>query len=78
MEQIEEREVLIMNNDNRIERRAVTVAWSDDEEAAISAGLEQGDMLVTTPLSTVSDGTPVEVVGESSPKPEPEQKQGLN
>lgn len=72
----EEREVLIMNSDNRIERRAVTVAWSDDEEAAISAGLEQGDMLVTTPLSTVSDGTPVEVVGESNPKPE--QKQGLN
>jgi len=55
----EEREVLVINDNSEIERRAVTVAWSDDETAAISEGVEAGELLVITPLSTVSDGTPV-------------------
>jgi len=65
----EEREVLIMSDENTIERRAVTVAWSDDEFAAISDGLVVNDALVTTPLSTVADGTPVQVVGDKKQKP---------
>ena len=65
----EEREVLIMTDENTIERRAVTVAWSDDEFAAITVGLSANDALVTTPLSTVTDGTPVKVVGDKKPKP---------
>jgi len=60
----EEREVLIMNADNKIERRAVTVAWSDEQNAAISEGLSSDDLLIVTPFSTVSDGTPVEVLGD--------------
>lgn len=72
----EEREVLIMNDEKRIERRAVTVAWSDNKQAAISDGLSTGEMLVVTPLSTVSDGTPVEVVGDEKAKPQ--QRQRLN
>lgn len=55
----EEREVLIINADNEIFRRAITVAWSDDRLVAIKEGLQAGDVLVTTPLSTVADGTPV-------------------
>ena len=65
----EEREVLIMTDENTIERRAVTVAWSDDEFAAITVGLSAGDALVTTPLNTVTDGTPVKVVGDKMRKP---------
>lgn len=72
----EEREVLVMTDDNTIERRAVTVAWSDDEFAAITIGLSDNDALVTTPLSTVTDGTPVQVVGDETRKPT--QGQGLN
>jgi len=55
----EEREVLIVNNDNEIYRREVSVAWSDDQLVAIKQGLQANDVLVTTPLSTVADGTPV-------------------
>ena len=72
----EEREVLVMDEQNLIERRAVTVAWSDDEQAAISDGLSPGDMLVITPLSTVSDGTPVNVLGEQTD--DGKQRQRLN
>jgi RND family efflux transporter MFP subunit len=72
----EEREVLVMTDDNTIERRAVTVAWSDDEFAAITVGLSHNDALVITPLSTVTDGTPVQVLGDKQRKPG--QSQGLN
>jgi len=60
----EEREVLIMTDESTIERREVTVAWSDDDFAAITLGLADNDALVTTPLSSVTDGTPVNVVGD--------------
>ena len=55
----EGREVLIVDDNNEIHRRSVNVAWSDDDVAAIDSGLVEGDVLVLTPLSTVSDGTPV-------------------
>ena len=55
----EEREVLVIDKNDEIQRRAVVVAWSDDDVAAIRDGLEEGEVLVLTPMSTVSDGTPV-------------------
>lgn len=55
----EEREVLLVDEDQTLRRQAVGVAWSDDHVAAIDQGLENGALLVTTPLSTVSEGTPV-------------------
>lgn len=72
----EEREVLIMTDDNKIERRAVVIAWSDDEFAAVSDGLFDNVALVTTPLSSVTDGTPVRVAGDRQSATE--QSQGLN
>ncbi len=55
----EGREVLIVDNNNQIHRRKVNVAWSDDDVAAIDSGLVEGDVLVLTPMSTVTNGTPV-------------------
>ena len=55
----ESREVLIIDANDEIQRRQVTVAWSDDELVAISEGLSEGELLVVTPMSTVTDGTPV-------------------
>ena len=65
----EEREVLIMSDENTITRRAVTVAWSDDDYAAITAGLSDNDALVITPLSTVTDGTPVKIMDDKKSAP---------
>jgi len=55
----EDREVLLVNKDSQLERREVVVAWADEQTVAISDGLEEGSVLVTTPLSTVTNGTPV-------------------
>ena len=70
----EEREVLLVNSEGRIERRDVQVVWSDDDSAAVSAGLQAGELLVTTPLSTVADGTPVSAMvdGKLWPGNEPD------
>lgn len=66
----EDREVLLVNKENQLERRDVVVAWLDDSTAAISEGLEAGAVLVTTPLSTVTSGTPVRATidGKAPPK----------
>ena len=55
----EEREVLVIDENQSIQRRTVNVAWSDTDVAAINDGLNEGDLLVLTPMSTVADGTPV-------------------
>ena len=63
----ESREVLIIDANDEIQRRQVTVAWSDDELVAISEGLEEGELLVITPMSTVTDGTPVRATIDGVP-----------
>lgn len=55
----EEREVLVIDENSEIQRRQVNVVWSDSQVAAIDDGLNEGDLLVLTPMSTVADGTPV-------------------
>ncbi|MDX1406127.1 MAG: efflux RND transporter periplasmic adaptor subunit [Woeseiaceae bacterium] len=50
--------------DGILRRRDIEIAWQNDVEAIISAGLEAGDMLVLTPLGQVTSGIRVSVVGE--------------
>jgi RND family efflux transporter MFP subunit len=46
-----------------LRRKDVEIAWQNDVEAIISAGLTAGDALVTTPLGQVTSGVRVSVVG---------------
>ena len=46
-----------------LRRKNVEIAWQNDVEAIISAGLTAGDALVTTPLGQVTSGVRVSVVG---------------
>jgi len=55
----EDREVLSVNGQSQLERREVNIAWSDDETAAIKDDTLTGAVLVTTAMSTVTNGTPV-------------------
>lgn len=66
------REVLLLDAESRIVRRPVVVAWADEDNIAIREGLADGDVLVTTPLATVADGTPVRgtVDGVEPPSPQ--------
>jgi RND family efflux transporter MFP subunit len=62
-------EVLVLNSNNEVFRRRVKVAWTDEQFAAISEGLEPDAVLVLTPLSTVTDGTPVRATIDGVPPP---------
>jgi RND family efflux transporter MFP subunit len=50
--------------DGVLRRRDIEIAWQNDLEAIIGAGLQPGDNLVMTPLGQVTSGIRVSVVGE--------------
>ncbi len=52
----EDREVLLVGEDGKLEKREVTVAWSDDTEAAITEGLAAGEVLILTALGAAAPG----------------------
>jgi len=55
-------EVVLVVDKTKIVRQAVDVAWGDSELVAVSGGLEEGAVLVTTPLGTVVNDTPVRAI----------------
>ena len=48
-----------------LRRRDIEIAWQNDDEAVIGAGLEPGDLLVTTSLGQVTSGIRVTVAAEA-------------
>jgi RND family efflux transporter MFP subunit len=52
-----------------LQRRNIEIAWQNDDDAVVSAGLESGDALVTTALGQVTSGIRVSVVGEQRMRP---------
>ena len=55
----EEREVLVVDELNTLQTRLVQVAWKDADVAVISAGLNEGDVISTTALGSITNGTRV-------------------
>lgn len=55
----EEREVLIVEELHTLQARAVTVIWKDADVAVINEGLKEGDVISTTALGSVTNGTRV-------------------
>jgi RND family efflux transporter MFP subunit len=53
-------EVLIVNEQNKLQARQVDVLWSDEQNAVVAGGLDTGDRLVLTPLGSGMDGVEVE------------------
>jgi len=43
--------------DGKLKRQAVTVIWAEADHYLVNTGLNDGDMLVTTPLSSAVSGT---------------------
>lgn len=58
--------VYVLNNENRLLRKDITLAWQSESESLIGAGLEPNSRLVVTPLGQVSSGTQVAVLGEAT------------
>ena len=49
-----------------LQRREIVVAWQNPAEALVTSGLDEGDLLVLTPLGQVTSGVRVTVSGQSS------------
>jgi len=47
--------------DKALQRQDINIAWQNAEVAMISSGVEEGDLLVLTPLGQVNSGTPVAI-----------------
>ena len=56
--------VYVVEND-LLQRHDIEIAWQNDRDAIISAGLEEGDMLVTTALGQVTSGLRVSISGQA-------------
>jgi RND family efflux transporter MFP subunit len=56
--------------DGILVRRDIDIAWQDDKEAIVSAGLEPGNALVSTPLGQVTSGIRVSIIGEEPRRPQ--------
>lgn len=53
--------VLIADADDRLQRVAVEIAWSDPDRVAVRGGLTEGQRLVLTPVTYAVNGAPVAV-----------------
>ena len=58
---IGDRDVVWVLRDDKVERRAVTVAGNSGDDVSISAGLAQGETVVLNPPSILKDGSAVNV-----------------
>ncbi|GJL58523.1 MAG: secretion protein HlyD [Nitrospirales bacterium] len=61
--------VWLMNTDNTLAIRQVTIAYRGQHEVFISEGLETGDRLVITDISAPTDGMPVRLNNSRSDTP---------
>jgi len=57
-------DVWVVDENGRLRFRKVHVARLQGNEVLVKSGLEDGEMVVTTPLKAVTDGMAVRVVGE--------------
>ncbi len=51
--------------DGVLQRKEIAIGWQDDSRVYIRSGLEEGDLLVTTPLGQITSGTPVRIVDDA-------------
>ena len=66
--------VYVVQADNKVTVRPVTVAQQDENQAVISRGLEQDERVVTTGFARLTEGTAVTVTkAEETPQPGAEQ-----
>jgi RND family efflux transporter MFP subunit len=64
-------EVLVVDNESTIRRREVTILTSDEENYIVRDGLQEGEILCTTPMRFAADGAKVvATVDGVAPKPQ--------
>ncbi|MEN8255003.1 MAG: efflux RND transporter periplasmic adaptor subunit [Verrucomicrobiota bacterium] len=64
----DDRFVWLATKENTLEIREVEVAWRDATEALISGGINNGERLILTSLSTPINGMKLRIAGDTPPK----------
>ena len=54
-------EVMVISDDDTVDRRQVEVVWSDNNQIVVSQGLNAGERVSITPLPFAISGTKVQV-----------------
>ena len=62
-------EVLIVGQDDIVERRRVGVVWTEDGQVIVKSGLREGERISLTPLPYAVSGTKVQVTEATAPAP---------
>jgi len=57
-------QVLLVDAQNTIQRRAVDVVWREGEQVIVGAGLQAGERISLTPMPFARAGTAVAIAGE--------------
>ena len=60
-------EIMVIDADNKVERKQVDVVWSDNNEIIVSQGLDDGDRVSLTPLPFAISGTRVQIASDKQP-----------
>ena len=58
----DEDRVFVVDSENRVQKRAVTIGFREDKEIEISTGLSEGEVVVTVGQEGLNDGYPVSVL----------------
>ncbi|HBT52482.1 MAG TPA: multidrug transporter subunit MdtA, partial [Erwinia persicina] len=54
--------VWVVNSDDKVSKKIVTIEFQDSEKVVINAGLEAGEKVVTDGIDRLTEGAKVEVV----------------
>lgn len=60
---------VFVSQDQRLERRPVSVVWQDDQNALVESGLNTGDLVVTTSLNSTLAGARVKLSDSFATEP---------
>nr|MCH9683087.1 efflux RND transporter periplasmic adaptor subunit [Deltaproteobacteria bacterium] len=63
----EGRHVWVVDDEQRMHRRTLQIAWGDDEQVYASGGLRDGDRVVVTPPTPAIDGMEVRTEAKTPP-----------
>ena len=58
--------VFVADDEDRLQKRDVTLGWSEGEESIITAGLQNGDRVITTSISLPIYGSPLNIIVSKS------------
>ncbi len=58
--------ILIVDQDNKVQRREVEIVWHDAENIVVRSGLNSGDRIISTAMPYATDGAEIKLPGQTN------------